>query len=103
MPKYRVQLDASNLLVDFDGSTAKYGFITFRYVEADDPTSAENAAVQLLRDDQDLRAILQNNPSDPPVMDVIEIAELESFDGVENQPGRIWYEIYPKRWWQFWR
>ena len=103
MPKYQVQIDASNFLVDIGGSTSKRGFLTARYVEADDPTSAEAAAVQMIRDDQDLRALVQNDRTDPPVIDVIEISELESFDGVENQPGRIWYDMNPKRWWQFWR
>ena len=103
MPKYLVQIDAHNFLIDVDGSTTKRGFITFMHVEAYDPTSAEYKAVQMLRDDQDLRALVRNESADPPVMDVLEIAELESFKGVETQLGRIWYEMNPKRWWQFWR
>lgn len=103
MPKYRVQIDAKNFLVEMEGKLGKYGFITFRFVEADDPTAAETAAVQMLRDDQELRSMVKNQAGDPPVMDVLEIAELESFDGVGTNPGRIWYEMNPKRWWQFWR
>ncbi len=52
----------------------------------------------------DDRALVKNQPDDPPVIDVTEIAELESADdGTLEQPGRIWYEMNPKRWWQFWR
>lgn len=103
MPKYQIQIDASNFLVDLDGTVAKRGFITFRFVDAEDPVAAKNAAVQLLRDDQELRALVQNDSDDPPVMDVVEIAEFESFDGISDQSGRIWYDMNPKRWWQFWR
>ncbi|HEX5446603.1 MAG TPA: hypothetical protein VFW87_22485 [Pirellulales bacterium] len=52
----------------------------------------------------DDRALVKNQPDDPPVIDVTEIAELEAADdGTLEQPGRIWYEMNPKRWWQFWR
>ena len=103
MPKYQVQIEAQNFLVNLDGSVAKRGFLTFRYVEADDKNAAENSAVQMLRDDQELRELVKNNTSDPPIMDVIDITELETFDGIENESGRIWYDMIPKRWWQFWR
>ena len=55
MAKYRVQIDAQNFLVDMDGRRDKYGFITFRDVEAADPRAAELAAVELLRGDAELR------------------------------------------------
>ena len=58
----------------------------------------------MLRDSQSLRDLVENDAADPPVMDVTQIAELESFDGVEPmKPGLIWYGENPKRWWQFWR
>ncbi len=103
MAKYLVQIDAKNFLVEMEGKLAKHGFITFRYVEAADPVTAENEAVQMIRDDEELRSLVRNDPADPPVMAVLEIAELESFDGADIPPGRIWYEMSPKRWWQFWR
>jgi len=103
MSKYQVQIEAQNFLVDLEGSVAKRGFFTFRYVEADDKNAAENSAVQMLRDDQELRELVRNDTSDPPTMDVIDITELETFDGIDNESGRIWYDMNPKRWWQFWR
>jgi hypothetical protein len=103
MSKYVVQIDGQNFLVDFEGNVAKRGFITFRCVEAPDVHSAEYAAVQLLRDDQDLRAVVKNESSDPPVMNVIEVNEVESFDDMESHNALIWYDVTPKRWWQFWR
>jgi hypothetical protein len=104
MPVYRVEINAKNFLVDLGGTVAKYGFVTHRFVTADDAASAENAAVEVLRNDGELRSMVKNQPGDPPVMDVTEIIEL---DGQANQPlgqpGRLWYELNPKRWWQFWR
>jgi hypothetical protein len=101
--KYRVQIEGKNFLVDMNGKVAKHGFITLRFVEADDPSVAENTAVQMLRNDQRLRGLVKNDGADPPVMDVLEIVELESADEMDQQPGLIWYPVNPKRWWQFWR
>jgi hypothetical protein len=104
MPKYRVQIDAKNFLLNLDGATAKYGFITYRVVDAPDPAAAENSAVQMIRDDHELRDLVLNEKNDPPVMDVEEIVEVETVDDAsQGQPGRVWYGMNPKKWWQFWR
>src|SRR5205809_294154 len=103
MPNYRVQIEGSNFLADMNGKIGKHGFITFCCLQADDGSAAENAAVQMVRDDQELRDLVKNQPDDPPVMDILEITELESLDGVPAKTGRIWYEMKPKRWWQLWR
>ena len=102
--KYLVEINGQNFLIEGDGNIAKHGFVTLRFVEAVDPPSAEDAAVQMLRDTQSLRDLVKNDAEDPPVMDVTQIAELETFDGIETlEPGFVWYEENPKRWWQFWR
>jgi len=104
MPKYRVQINGQNFLVAVDDQIAKHGFFTWRFVESASPTEAENAATQLLRDTQSLRTMVRNATDDPPVMNVVEIVELESFHGIELlEPGFIWYSENQKRWWQFWR
>ena len=96
MPKYRVRIDAQNFLVEMEGAEGRYGFFTSRFVEADDPAAAESAAVQMLRDDAEPRGLVRNSPNDPPVIYVEEITELDSLDGINNQPGRAWYEMNPK-------
>ncbi len=104
MPKFQVELNGRNFLLDMEGKIAKYGFITMRFVEAPDANAAELTAVEMLRSTEDLRSAAQNSPDDPPVMDVTDIAEVESFDMEgDQQPGFIWYEENPKRWWQFWK
>lgn len=103
MPKYSVQIHAQNYLVDMSNKIAKHGFITWEFVEAADATAAENLAIQMVRDDEELCAQVRNDSADPPTMDVMEIIEFESFDGINTNLGRVWYEVKPKRWWQFWR
>lgn len=103
MPYYCVQLDVNNLLVEMDGVTGKHGFITNQFVQADDADIAEQQAVQAVRDDDEIRALVKNDASDPPVIDVSEIIELQSLDGVNQSQGRIWYAVKSKRWWEFWK
>jgi hypothetical protein len=104
MPAYRVMIDGRNFLIEMDGRVAKYGFFTTRIVESPDPVAAEHAAVKMIRETQRLRDLVRNDPGDPPVMDVTSIVELESEEGIENrEPGFVWYEERPRRWWQFWR
>jgi hypothetical protein len=102
MPNYLVQIEAQNLLVDLDGSIAKRGFITFRCITADDAVAAGQSVLPLLRDDPELANLLMNETVDPPMINIINVTEIESFDEMPNK-GQIWYDMKPKRWWQFWR
>jgi hypothetical protein len=101
MPHFRIQIDASNLLIEVEGKIAKHGFITHRFVEAGNPDDAIDQAVAMIREDDDLAALIKNADDDPPIIDVAEVAEVETSD-VDVQPGRVWYEEKPKKWWQFW-
>jgi hypothetical protein len=103
VPKYVVQVNAKNLLVNLNGRVAKYGFIANRVINAADPDAAQTAALQMLCKKQDLREMVLNEKDDPPEMDVIEIAEIELRASLDEQPAFHWYEMNPKRWRQFWR
>jgi hypothetical protein len=104
MPRYQVEINGQNVLLEVDGRVAKYGFFTTRFVEAVDRSAAENAAVGMIRETERLRDLVRNTSGDPPIMDVTQIVELESFDGIKNrEPGFVWYEENPRRWWQFWK
>ncbi len=72
---WRVSLEGKNFWLKLDDSAKKFGFFTTRYVEADDPENAENAAVQMLREDPKLQAVL-NDRSDPPTIFAGEIIEI---------------------------
>ena len=103
MPRFRAVINGENFLINMDGDIAKYGFITFREVDAADPQAAELAAVQVLRDDQEFRAVVRNSKDDPPTMTVTELSEVE--EGRDDLPSNfIYYPMEPaKRWWQFWK
>jgi hypothetical protein len=60
--------------------------------------------MRMLPEKQRFRDLVRNTPDDPPVMDVTSVIELASFDGIENlEPGFVWYQERPKRWWRFWK
>lgn len=61
MPMYQVLMNAENFLVDLEGTLAKHGFCTSRFVEAASADRAELAAVEMLRNDQDLRAMIKTS------------------------------------------
>ena len=103
MPKYQVTVHGKNFLIDTDGRTAKLGFLTHRYLEAADASAAEYAAVQKVRETERLRQLVRNAPNDPPVMDVDAIVELSADAELPPDTGFIFYEMNPRRWWQFWR
>ena len=97
MPKRRGMRSTHMTCPHYDGCN-------IRFVESPDAAAAENAAVQMIRETQRLRDVVRNGSDDPPVMDVIGITEMESFDGIDNlEPGFVLYGERPKRWWQFWR
>lgn len=102
MPKCQIQLNGQNFLVDVGKKSAKHGFITFRNVESPDTSTAELSAVEMLRQSAQLRDLIQNDPNDPPVIDVMEMIEVDSFNPDVQSAGFLWYEEQPKRWWRFW-
>jgi hypothetical protein len=92
MPKYKVFLHGHNFLIDIDGEVGKHGFYTTRYVEAADPESAAELAVERLREDRHIDTIGMNDEDDPPRVEVDEVEEIESFAGVKNlRPGLAIY------------
>ena len=103
MRRFRAKINGANFLFQLEGKIAKHGFYTFRDVEAADAEAAEIAAVQVLREDQKLRSLVQNAPEDRPTLAVEEIWEIDERE--EHPPtGFIFYLMEPaKRWWQFWK
>jgi hypothetical protein len=55
------------------------GFYTTRCVVAADPADAERQAIELIRTDSKLRRSVRNSSTDPPLMFVNEIREVDSF------------------------
>lgn len=90
MKKYRLYIKGSNFLLTSKGKLIKHGFYTTRYVEAETQENAEKAAIDLIR--LELAGNIANEKDNPPVMYVLEIVEMESFDGA-SVPGKgfTWY------------
>jgi hypothetical protein len=91
MPHYRVELNGKNFLLTMDGKASRFGFLTSRFVQAQDTTQAELDAVQLIRGDPGLSGVL-NERSDPPMIYCEGIEEVEPFDPASVvQLGLIFY------------
>ena len=95
-------MNGQNFLIEIDGKSAKRGFFQYFYIESGSPHEAEMIAVEKIRSNVELKTATQNPKDDPPTIDLDEIDELESFEGIdEMETGRIWY--LEKAWWQFWK
>ena len=80
MKKFRLYIKGTNFLLISKGKPTKHGFYTTRYVEAEAEDCAEKAAVDLIR--LELGGKIANKKDDAPIMYVLEIVELESFEDV---------------------
>jgi hypothetical protein len=90
LKKYRLMVEGANFLVTFDNETAKYGFFTTRFLEAENESDAEANAMDMLR--EELADIVQNDLADSPVMFLEEIEEIGSFaDCPAPGTGFVWF------------
>jgi hypothetical protein len=92
MKKYRVMLEGENFLIEMDGKIGKYGFFQTFFLEAQSSSEAENAAVQKVRANPDLRTVVRNPKDDPPIIHLEDIEEILEFPK-DTRPvtGRAWY------------
>ncbi len=82
MQKYRVLIRGRNLLTAVDGVRQRLGFYTNVFIEALSPTDAESRAIDLMRDDVDLREAAFNPLDDPVRFSAEEVIEIDSFAGL---------------------
>lgn len=92
MRKYRVTINGRNYLLNWEGAPKRMGFYKINFLEANDPQEAENLAVSTIVADPRWRGSLLNSGDDRPVMYLLSLTELESFDGIESlETGYIFY------------
>jgi len=84
--KYKALVRGQNFLLNNNGKVGRFGFYATRFVDAGSEADAEEKAIATLRDDPALRDAVLNEKSDPPIMFVEDISQLDSFDGL-NLPG----------------
>lgn len=94
MKNYKVFVRGENFLINLDGVNQKMGFYTTRFVEAESEVAAEYAVMDILRSDPKLVKGVLNEESDPPMMYVEELEELESMKGYPV-PG-TGFTFYPE-------
>lgn len=84
-------IEGSNFAIRLDGKVGKHGFFTTRFVEAKDSRNAETLVMNLIRDE--LKSIVLNDRSDPPMMYAEEIHEIDDFgDNIVPGSGFTWFE-----------
>lgn len=90
MNKYKIILEGRNCYIEIDGVVNAHGFFATRFIEAEDPGIAEKRAADLVQ--EELKGILLNDPSNPPLIHLAEIHELPSFDdNLVPGGGFSWY------------
>ncbi len=91
MPSYRCLIEGRNFLVCINGEKSKQGFYKTVFVNSANPEQAELDAVQLIRE-SDLRDLVKNDRSDPPMLFLDEIEEIEEQEIENYSPGgATWY------------
>jgi len=93
MKKFKVFVNGKNCLISVEnGSPIKHGFYTTVFVEAANAEQAESAAVNLLKNDSQLRDALENENTDPPRVFIESIEEIHSFEGCKlPRVGLAWF------------
>jgi hypothetical protein len=88
MRKYKVLIYGRNFRLPFvESKRTKIkitGFYTWRCVFAHNEVEAEFKAIDLIRQDSQLRRSLKNSPSDRPIMQVEELLEVKSFSPIKK-------------------
>src|SRR5262245_12359724 len=100
MPKFRALIEGRNFLLRVAGKTARHGFYQTVFVEAPDPHAAELEALQVVRDDVDLKAQIHNPATDPPRLALESISAIDDGSAMPTPTGRTYFR--EKSWWQFW-
>jgi hypothetical protein len=79
MPYFKVFLNGENFWLQAEGKPARLGFYTTRFVEAENEREAELKAVEMLRDNEKLKQVL-NDDSDAPMIYCESVESIEPFD-----------------------
>ncbi|MEW6127167.1 MAG: hypothetical protein AB1757_09020 [Acidobacteriota bacterium] len=97
MQKFRVLINGENFLIEVEDKLQKMGFFVTRIIEAASMEEAEILAIDLLKQDARLKAIVRNQSDDPPMLYIEEKEEIQSGDlNNINNTGFSWYSCDKK-------
>lgn len=89
--KYRISVEGKNFKIRLEKVVQQLGFYTTRFIIAENEAVACETALDLIRNE--LKEIVLNEPSDPPMMFIEETVELDSFgDNMVPGKGFTWFE-----------
>lgn len=91
--KFKVTIEGKNLLLNMEG-VSKFRVLIVRFIEAIDEVLAEHTAREDFRCEpkgKALRESLLNAPDDPPIFEIAEVTEVESFDRDAKPLGLIFF------------
>ncbi len=78
MRKFEICIKGDNFLVERNGEVKKHSFYAARFIEAPDTSAAVGLAMDSFR--EDLKGLVLNDKSDPPVMKVIDARDVYFFE-----------------------
>jgi len=78
MRKFEICVKGRNFLIKEDDEAKKFGFYAARFIEAHDSSTAAKIAMDSFR--AELKNIVMNDESDPPMMSVVEVREVYFFE-----------------------
>src|SRR5690348_15774031 len=82
MPAYRALIEGRNFLLAVDGKTRRHGFYQTVFVRVADSSEAESAAIQVVKDDAELKQLAQNAHDDPPMLYLDSLEEADDSDSL---------------------
>jgi hypothetical protein len=85
MKAYRVLIDVQNVQTELDGVFEHCGFYTTRFVIAADQNQVTSSAINLIKNEDNFKAIQLNTDDDPPRFLVEEIEEINIAEVPQNQ------------------
>jgi hypothetical protein len=101
MTAYRALIEGRNFLLALDRKLRRHGFYQTVFVHGTDPTEAEAAAIRAVKDDAELKQMVQNEPHDPPMLYLEAVDEIDDSEPFPTSKGRTFY--IERKWWQVWR
>jgi hypothetical protein len=93
MAWFRTFIRGENFQINDSGKVECLGFYTTRFIEVDVLEEAEDAAVALIRDDENLKNSVLNERDDPPMIYVEEISRVNECDVPSIAQGFTFFAV----------
>ena len=90
MKKYSVMLRGENFEINIEGKVDNLGFYTTRIVKANSPEEAEQKAVELIKNDDNLIQIIQPNSQETPMIYLESMSEVPWWRRVGGSGYSFW-------------